>query len=184
LQTAGRNATMSINTLYELARQGDQAAIEKLFGALSARFRYFARHRLRDREDAEEVVQEALKVIYEKYMSMEYEQSFSAWAYKVLMFKIMTYSRTQRRREDKLEIALAEAVMHEDDGSLEARLLECLRKLHAVDSRNARILNLHYQGFTVPEICERLGLTRNNLYSVLFRARALLKRCLEEGDVR
>jgi RNA polymerase sigma-70 factor, ECF subfamily len=183
LRTARCNATMSINTLYEQARRGDQAAIETLFDALSARFRYFARQRLHNREDAEEVVQEALQVIYEKYRSIEYEKSFAAWAYKVLMFKIMTYSRTQRRRDDKLEVAIAEAVTHEDDVSLEARLLECLRKLHAVDSRNARILNLHYQGFTVPEICERLGLTRNNLYSVLFRARAMLKRCLEEGDV-
>ncbi len=69
------------------------------------------------------------------------------------------------------------------DESLERQLLDCLKKLYAVNHRHARILNLHYLGFTVAEICQRLEVTRNNLYSLLFRARTKLADCLETGEV-
>ena len=78
-------------------------AEEKLFSELTARLRLFARQRLWDRADADEVVQETVKTIFEKYRQIEFELSFAAWAYRVLNNKLLTFSATKGRRERKIE---------------------------------------------------------------------------------
>lgn len=176
---------MELNDLYSQARAGDQSAEEALFAGLTARFRLFARQRLGSRDEAEEVAQEAIKTVLEKYREIDFESSFSGWAYQVLNNKLMTMVTTRDRRRNLLENeALTRSGSHAGDGVviLEARLLECLRKVNRVNPRHARILNLHHLGFGVEEICTKLKLTRNNFYSVLSRARSLLQRCLGESD--
>jgi len=66
---------------------------------------------------------------------------------------------------------------------LKKKLLDCLNKINDANTRHARVLNLHYQGFIVREICEKLKLTRNGVYILLSRSRTMLKNCLERGDV-
>ena len=69
------------------------------------------------------------------------------------------------------------------DPSFKRRLLDCLKKVNQTNTRHARILNLHYQGYTVTDICGKFKITRNNVYIILSRARLMLKVCLEKGDV-
>ena len=175
---------MEINELYQLARRNERQAKEDLFAALRARFELFVRQRVGSQAEAEDVVQEALKTILEKYRSIEFESSFSGWAYQVLNNKLMTTVATRSRRRDKLaEAAESETHSHEETrpAGLERRLLECLRSLNRVNRRHARILNLHYLGYAVDEICTKLELTRSNFYSILSRARSQLQKCLKEG---
>ena len=176
---------MNINDLQTQVRNGDQSAREQLFSLLAARFRLFARLRIKDRADAEDVVQDTLKTILEKHLLVDFESSFQAWAYQVLSNKIMTYLATRNRREDILSDRQARIPpAATPDSELERRLLDCLHKLHRVNQRHARILNLNHQGYSVPEICARLGLTRTNFYTLLSRARAMLETCLQKGALR
>ncbi|MCP4703685.1 MAG: hypothetical protein GY865_03665, partial [candidate division Zixibacteria bacterium] len=50
--------------------------------------------------------------------------------------------------------------------------------------RHARILNLHFLGYTTEEICSRLEITKTNMYSLLSRARSMLELCLNKGSLR
>ena len=182
-------AELDINKLYKLACEGDPHGVERLFENLSARFRLFARQRIRDGLDAEDVVQDALATILKEYRSVTVKVSFAAWAYKVLDNRILGYIQGKRRRADRVG-----RVTEGDCGSmagyvntqpdLKRRLLECLQKIGRANMRYARILTLHYQGYTTKEICKKLQLTRSNFYSVLSRARSMLEICLEKGDVR
>ena len=54
---------MDIQALHDLARQGDDQAEQQLFEALSVRFGLFAKRRIQNPEDSEEVVQEALLAV-------------------------------------------------------------------------------------------------------------------------
>ncbi len=176
---------MDINELHKRASIGERSAEEDLFGQLTARFRLFARQRLWDKADIEEVVQESVKTIFEKYREIEFETSFAAWAYRVLNNKLMTFSATRGRREKKIEEQIEQRQTIPDDstGDLEERLLDCLNSLNLANKRHARILALHYQGFTVKEISTKLELTPSNFYTILSRARAMLAACLEKGQV-
>lgn len=179
---------MSINSLYELARAGDLAAEKRLFEEMAARFRYFVHPRVRDRMDADEIVQDALATICKEYKALEIESSFNAWAYKVLDNRILGYIQSRRRMVKNIDrlretMDTRESAGPEHIDQLNLSLLDCLKKIAGANIRYARILNFSYQGYSSEEICGRLNLALSNLYSILSRARSLLRRCLESGDI-
>jgi RNA polymerase sigma factor (sigma-70 family) len=179
----------NINELCNAARGGDAADEERLFEALSARFRVFANQRVSDKQEAEEIVQRALLTIFGEYKAVKFQTSFAAWAYRVLDNRIMGYIQRKMRQSGRNErlcenVDYSSAAMSEPNPELEIRLLECLRRIKKTNRRYARILNLHYQGYSTGEICRRLNLTTSNFYSILSRARSLLELCLEKGDIK
>lgn len=176
-----------INYLCKLVRDGDAAKEKQLFKLLSEKFLYFALHRIWDRADAEEIVQEALMTIHREYTKVEFTVSFAAWAYKVLNNKVLDYIQTKRRRGVLMNQAIKDKsiprpALQAENPELKRRLLYCLEKIGRNNIRYARILNLHYQGFSTTEICEKTKLSQSVFYTSLFRARILLISCLENGD--
>lgn len=179
---------MDINSLQILARSGDKTAEDRLFCDLSARFRLFVRQRIGEKQDAEEVVQNALLTIVQEYKGVEFQTSFAAWAYKVLDNRILAYYQACKRQAARSQ-SLSETgdtagmLGANPKPELRHRLLSCLEKIMRANRRYARILNLHYQGYKTDEICGKMELTPNNFYSVLSRARSLLDFCLDTGRV-
>lgn len=175
----------NINRLFQGFRNGDKTAEKELLGHLTVSFRIFAKQRIRDEYDSEDVVQETLVTIMEKSRDIEIETSFAAWAYKILQNKIMNYVSSKQNRKRLSENPGAEfkntGTPHRDV-ELSLRLRECFRKINKQNPHHARILNLKYQGFSVQEICRIMKITPNNMYVKLFRARAALEQCLKEGD--
>ena len=178
---------MNINELYTRYQSGTNRAEEALFRRLSDSFGIFVQQRIWSETDAEEIVQEALLTIKAKLAELEVETSFSAWCYRVLENKILHYYRNKKRRDDHFTPTVdgtIEASAPSADPAIKRQLLDCIRKLGQVNNRHARVVNLRYQGYSTEEICERLDVTRNNLYIILSRARSMLKLCLEKGNVR
>ncbi|MDH4157235.1 MAG: RNA polymerase sigma factor [candidate division Zixibacteria bacterium] len=178
---------MNINELYHVARKGDRDSENRLFKSLTESFRLFAQQRIWNDQDAEEIVQDTLVTVAEKYGNIQFEISFAAWAYRVLENKILNYYRGKHYQENRFTWASdvgGEWASNDSDPSLKRQLLDCLGKINRVHSRHARILNLRYQGYSAEEICEKLAISRNNLYILLCRARSMLKLCLEKGDIK
>lgn len=177
---------MDIDKTYLAAKNGDQKVEDQLFQFLSARFRLFVQRKIWNQGDGEELMQEALMTVFDKYKNVEQIDNISAWAHKVLNNKILNYFRAKALHEDKLGKLKQEVTGNNPvvpDDTLELQLLDCLKKIGSINNRHARILNFHHLGYSVTEICEKLALTRSNLYSVLSRARAMLELCLEKGDI-
>ncbi len=176
---------MEINALYEKAIQGGRADEDELFRVLSVRFRIIACHRIRNSEDAQDVVQESLAVICREFRNTVFHSSFAAWAYEVLRHRILSYFE-KRDAGSKKSVPLDEAVLNseatvtEDGFELRPSLIDCLRQIAGHNIRYARILNLHHQGYETDEICRKLEITSGNFYLILFRARILLDNCLKE----
>lgn len=177
---------MDINSLHVEAQKGDCVKKNHLFQQLSVRFRTFVLLRIQDRQDAEEIVQEALTTVAREYDKVDFHTSFSAWAYTVLNYRMLSYFKTRKRTAARNSVPLEESevelVSHTPDPTLRTRLKDCLGKVRRSNHQYARVLVLHYQGFTIKEICERLEAKRESLYMVLSRARAMLKSCLESGE--
>ena len=68
------------------------------------------------------------------------------------------------------------------DPALKERIRECFKRVHRYRQQHARILNLHFQGYSTDEICEKLRMSRNNFYVSLSRARSMLADCLREEN--
>ena len=178
---------MSINELYDMARNGDKAAEKKLFDTLTVRFRALVVHKVRDYDDCNDIVQNAVVTISQEYRDIEITTSFSAWAYKVLQNRLLKHFNLSRRKAvyDGYLAQVYEAPPNfEPDPTLESRIIDCLRKISGVGTRYARILNLFYQGYSTEDVCRKLEISRANSYVILFRARSMLKLCLEVGDIK
>jgi RNA polymerase sigma factor (sigma-70 family) len=177
---------MNLNDLYNSARSGEQSAEKNLFRNLSVRLRVIANHKIWDKNDAEDVAQEALAYIAQEYRKIEIRTSFTAWAAKVLDNRVLSYIKSRRAQKERVE-ALSENDQHmaEQDLDVELKkvLLDCLKKIAMLNPRYARTINLHYQGYTTEEVCERLNMTPNHSYVALSRARSMLTDCLEKGGV-
>jgi len=177
---------LTIDELFEITRNGGKADEERLFEALSVRFRLFAYRRIWEEEEALEIVQDALMKIASQYRNIVFRTSFAAWAYKVLINEIRNYVRKRKRRGETASPGIEHESMHGSfvaDPALLPQLLDCLRRLARRNLRYARILNLKYQGYKAEDICERMIISPNNLYVILSRARIMLKNCLERGVV-
>ena len=176
-----------LNQLFDQARAGNPAAEKQFFDYLAERFRRFVCLRIWNPTDVDDVVQEAMMTICREYRNLVVTDSFTAWAYKVLDNRVLSFvqaQQTRMRRLDPDDSTIDGRPSPTFDPELRRRLTECVRKICAANLRYARILNLHSQGYETGEICARLELRENTLYSLLHRARALLRRCLETGDVR
>jgi len=154
-----------------------------LFEALTARFRWFAIHRIRDKEDAMEIAQEALATVAEKCRNLVIDQSFSAWAYQVIKYHILNYVNRKSRRgklREQIDHGREMSGAWTPDPEFEVDLMSCLEKLAASNPRYFEVLRMSYQSNTVAEICAELKLTTSNFYSILSRARRKLTICLDQ----
>ncbi len=181
-------AELDLNKLYLQAKNSEPGAEKVFFEALSARFSLFLLRRIRNKQDREEIAQNALMYIGSEYKSIEIKLSFAAWAYKVLDFRIKAFLKT-RSRTDKREIVMTDSDWADStpspdcDPDLKRRLLDCLGKIGRANLKYARILNLKNQGHETETICTKLKVTPSNYYSILSRARTLLAHCLEQGAI-
>jgi RNA polymerase sigma factor (sigma-70 family) len=174
---------LNLNELHTRARGGDKAAEDELFRILSERFRIFVHHRIWSAEDGEEIVQEALMTVAREYCQTEIRVSFAAWAHQVLQNRILAYIKAKKGRES---LIARSAVEYDEpawnpDPESKRRLIDCLRKVYKVNVRYARVLNLHYLGFSRHDICRKLDLTANAYYVLLSRARDGLRDCLNRS---
>ena len=68
---------MNINDLHKAARDGGSKAREEFFEKLSARFRLIGRQRIWDRNELEDIIQDAMMVVIRDYERLEFEISFA-----------------------------------------------------------------------------------------------------------
>ncbi len=175
------SGNLRIEQLCLLAQSNDESAERALFLMLSDSFRIFAQHRIRDRAEAEDVVQDALTVVAQKYKETAFVSSFAGWAHNVLRNTLSSHIRskaTRARLQPEVIASMADSSTPPVDDGLRRRVLSCLDRVARSNRRFARALNLSYQGFTAAEISARLEVKIDYLYVVLGRARSMLESCL------
>jgi RNA polymerase sigma factor (sigma-70 family) len=175
-----------INYLYNKALNNDKKAVNELFDYLSVSFRLFLQSRNLDRYDIEDIIQTVMLTISQKYRDLTSPYNFSSWAYKVLMNKLYDYYKSRKGKKSKninIDYMAKEHPGINSHAALLIQLKKCLSKISKKNLRYMRVLNLSYFGYTKSEICRKLQITPGNFYVILSRARAMLKRCLEEGDI-
>jgi RNA polymerase sigma factor (sigma-70 family) len=178
--------TLDIDLLLESARSGDAFAERQLFENLRVRFLLFAEQRIGTKEDVEDVVHSALLIVGKKYREVEFERSLTAWAHGVLNNEILRHYRTSSRYRATIGSSLDDIDPPDasnPDPELRRRIITCLDKLHMVYPRYAQVLQLKSEGLDAAAICSRLNIKMGNMYTLVSRARAAFKQCLERGGL-
>ena len=151
----------------------------------------FVMSSVRDRQHAEDIVQEVGAVVSAGFTEIPEDVPFNRWVLGVARNQVLKRYRDSKRdrhvfKSEALE-SLANACERVSDRSEEMRhaLEHCVE---ALPERSRRILEMRYrQDRRVNGIADLLGSNANAISGVLFRVRQALRDCIEkrinEGEV-
>jgi len=144
----------------------------------------------RNREDAEDAVQECFLRAYENLSGFEERASFSTWITTIVFNAALTILRRRSSRVEELpvETTNAETQQHFDlpdrglnpeqaclNSELRNRIQLCLQQMKA--NRQVFVLR-DVEGFSISETAQALNLTRSAVKAKLLRARRLARKKL------
>lgn len=167
--------------LVERVRAGDGAAFDLLVERHMRRAYSVAYRLLGQREDAEDLVQDAFLAALEKIDTFKAGRSFAPWFYRILVNRGLNSRKSRAlRRMDALPPEIADASRSPLRDAERAELREMLTAVLAnLPPRQKSIVELfELEGFSSLEIAEVLGLSDGTVRWHLHQARAKLREAL------
>jgi len=162
----------------------ERAAFAALYDRTAPQLFGIALRILRQREEAEDVLQEAFVAVWDRAASFDPERgSVMTWLVTVLRHRAIDRRRRRAHLEDRLGseedlLALTAAATDETDrGASLAALQKCLGELEQ-QPRQAVLLAYAY-GYTHEELAKRLTTPIGTVKSWVRRSLERLKRCLD-----
>lgn len=145
--------------------------------------RAFVRRLVPTRADADDVMQEAAIVLWEKFGEFCEGTEFRAWAFGVARFKVLSWLRDKGRdrlalSEDVVELLADEAAYDEPRLDRQRAALEtCAEKL-APEHRDL-VMAAYQPDARIQEVAASSGRTVAGFYQWLHRMRRLLLECVQ-----
>ena len=153
---------------------------EQVLSRLRERIVAFAASRI-SRDAAEDLAQEVLLLLHEKYRQVERWEDLVPLCLRILRFKMMSLIRKSHRRGEYTQVAAEEIPLADPDPSPEALLArkQTTQRLTAaiarMGARCKELFRLKLAGKTFPEIQVLLGAgSINTIYTWDFRCRKQL----------
>ena len=151
---------------------------------LQPRLYSFVLSLLANRNDADDVLQQANLVLIRKQSQFEPGTDFSAWARQIAFYEVQTFRKRRARNLVQLSDLVVQQLAQEADSSIfsheasatRSALRHCLDKLTA--SRR-KLIEQRYAGIKVQELAKQSSTTVGAVSQKLFRIRAALTKCIE-----
>ena len=171
--------------MFAATATGDREAFARLYQLTSGRLLAVAFRILRQRESAEEVLQEAYVIIWQKAHQQTQRKAPFAWMATIVRHRAIDRLRAQRDRHNPTveldaEILAKLAVETGNDEILEqlsAGIRECLRNLKT--GLRQAVLLAYYYGMSHPEIAAELDAPLGTVKSWVRRGLLQLKDCMD-----
>jgi RNA polymerase sigma-70 factor (ECF subfamily) len=151
----------------------------RLYAECEAALHTFVRSMLPTREEALEVMQEVIVILWQKFSQVD---DFRPWAFGVA--RLATLRRLERRKRDRhvfdselvSQLADESAAMSERHSEQRAALESCLEKLPA--TQRELVIIAYTKGTRMDDLAARRGQTPVSLYKLLHRIRQALLECV------
>ena len=148
----------------------------------------YARSRLGNYAAADDVLQEALLVVFKKFDQFQEGTSMLAWCRSIVRIEVLRAKQRHHRERSLAERLLDDAVdaafdefqtkrRHDDVDSWREALRGCLER---VPERGQGVLRARFvDELSYPQISERLGMTIEAVRKALFRHKKHVRTCIE-----
>lgn len=164
-------------------RAGDEAALDALLAFIHPMLYRWALANAADVDDAEDIAQQALVIVYRKIRQFRGESPFAVWLYRLTVRTAGQRRRTSARRKTLDACAHADAVkrVYETDPGARVdreRLTAMVRKAYEQlpPQQRAALTLVDLEGYTPAEAAELMELAPVTLRANLFKARARVRR--------
>ena len=144
----------------------------------------FVRSFMRDRAEADDVLQEVALVVVEKFEDWDSERPFVGWALGIARRVVLAYLR-EKYRDRRVEfsdaidqVSLSFERLEPQAELMKDSLADCLG---LVRGHSRQVLSLRYtDGLELKQIADKLGMTASNVGVMLHRVRAALRKCVDQ----
>jgi len=141
---------------------------------------------VRNYQDADDVMQNTVKTLWEKYEESQPINNFVSWGVQVAYYKVLDFRRKKTKSslqyddhlfETILSIAAKDAEKKYEDRF--EKLNNCLKRL---SPRAKELINLrYYQDLKPKQISTLLGLSIANVYKTMSRIHSMLLECVSDS---
>jgi RNA polymerase sigma factor (sigma-70 family) len=164
--------------VFAAAQGGDPLAIDQLLRQLQPDIRRYARRQCHRASAIEDVVQEALIVVYRRVRTVRDPAALAGWLLRVVgRLCMLPAVAWLRRTEDDVSAEEERAIAQRPSDDLRLDLARALESLPAI--YREVILLRDMEQLTIGETAERLEITREATKSRLHRARELVREYLK-----
>lgn len=159
--------------------KGDKAAFENMIRRYYTTLCAFANHIVKDRENAEDIVQELFMKIWINRKHLEHVGSLKDYLFISTRNRSFTYLRNCRRHEICLE-----QILREEESSLPAYLIEeetnrlLFESIRLLPPRSAEVIRLSLEGMKQERIAEQMKISINTVKSLKYEAILKLREIL------
>lgn len=161
-------------------QSGDISAFEQLVRRYQQRLRYFVRRFVASREDAAEVVQDTLFVLYQTIERVDTARKVKSYIYTIARHTAISHARRYNN-----DTRIDESMIGDDDVDVidtlwnEQRKDAIKRVLNRLTPRYRRVIQLYYLNeLSYKEVSAKLHIPINTVRTHLLRAKQALKRHL------
>ena len=144
-----------------------------------------------NREEAEEVAQDAFMKAFRSLKSFRMKSLFSTWLYRIVFNTSVSLVRTRKKRILSLEEFPADATDFiasnsvDEEAEIEYRNSLVNFALQKITGEERAIITLYYfEEFNTDEIAEITGLGKSNVKVKLFRARQKMSEIIEKAEIK
>ena len=138
-----------------------------------------------NRADADDIMQETISTIWNKFDDYESGTDFQAWAITIAKYTTLRFRQKNTRNPiqfndeaQKILQSKSEGFLNKIDSRL-AALENCVKKLSEADRKQ---LDLRYfQGLPVKQIAKRFDVSTRAIYKALLRIHNTLMRCVRRS---
>ena len=181
LSSKTQMTTNSDNIIIEKVISGDTNAFAVLVDRYKDLVFTLALRMLKNKEEAEEVAQDAFIKVYKSIEKFKGDSKFSTWIYRVAYNTCLDRLKKNKRQQNTVTIdEFTEHHIKTLDNALDAmereeRKMAIKRCLELLPSEDSFLLTLYYfEDQSLDEISKVTGLTANNVKVKLFRSRKKL----------
>jgi RNA polymerase sigma factor (sigma-70 family) len=166
--------------LIEECRKGNRKAQFRLYKQYSKAMYNLAYRILNNREDAEDILQEAFLECFNNITSFRFESTFGAWLKKILVNKCIN-----QLKKKKIDLTLCETlptVIYEEDEEVKYDTGKIFKGIGMLPDGYRVILTLYLlEGYDHSEISQILGVSESTSKSQYSRAKEKLRKILSKN---
>ncbi len=177
--------------LVEGIRRGDESDFNELYERYFQRVYGFVYARLRNRADAEEVVQETFTAVFRSIEAYGGRSSVLSWIYGIAKNTVNNHVRRSKAHEQRVERAeqairpatTLAAYTPEEHLSLRRCESAIQERLASLGDWHVRAFVLrHVDDLPIDEIAKRVSRSNDAVRSSLYRVKRMLVEAVDEGD--
>lgn len=158
-------------------REGEINQFSYLVKNYSSRIHGYIKHRLYEKNDADDLVQNTFLKFYQAIIRFDVEKPVLPYLYAIAKNELKMYWRSH-----KIKISLDENIASQEDSGDQLNSIEILKLLKQLPKNQQRVLQLISEGFSYQEIAEKIKKPVNTIRTLIRRGRLNLKKLYEKNN--